>query len=85
MISGNFRSINLLLIFYRCQKWKNILGFVGAHGYADITAEQSHIRIKICNLHFSANSFSNESKSRLYKGAFPSLFLPSNSEGMMIT
>ncbi|XP_074032329.1 uncharacterized protein [Leptinotarsa decemlineata] len=57
----------------RCQRWKNVLGFIGNHRYANLTPEQSHNRIKICSLHFRADDIVN---SRIHSYAVPSLRLP---------
>ncbi|XP_074031854.1 uncharacterized protein [Leptinotarsa decemlineata] len=66
-------SIDILEFFFRCQRWKNVLGFIGNHRYATLTPEQSHNRIKICSLHFRADDIVN---SRIHSYDVPSLRLP---------
>ncbi|VEN45922.1 unnamed protein product [Callosobruchus maculatus] len=73
--------------FFRCPKdqkrsenWKRSLGFIGNHRYADLTPEQCHSRIRICRIHFSAESFSDIPKTRLTTNAVPSLLLPAETD-----
>lgn len=75
--SLKFPVFNVVLC--RCKAWKNILEFTGTHKYANITLEQSHTRIRVCGLHFSEDSFANNTRNRLLKFAVPSLRLGSSS------
>ncbi|VEN40461.1 unnamed protein product [Callosobruchus maculatus] len=63
----------------RSENWKRSLGFIGNHRYADLTPEQCHSRIRICRIHFSAESFSDISKTRLTTNVVPSLLLPAET------
>lgn len=70
--------------YFRCQSWKNALGFTGSHRYANITANQCYSRIKICSLHFSEECYRNKNKLHLKYGVIPSLMLPfSNGQSLI--
>ncbi|KAL1492572.1 hypothetical protein ABEB36_010812 [Hypothenemus hampei] len=58
----------------RCRQWKNILGFVGEHKYAELTNEEAHSRIRICCKHFDKKSFTSSGK-RLLTTPVPSKLL----------
>ncbi|VEN55198.1 unnamed protein product [Callosobruchus maculatus] len=70
-------------VFARSENWKRSLGFIGNHRYADLTPEQCHSRTRICRIHFSAESLSDISKTRLTRNAVPSLLL--SAETAMIS
>ncbi|KAL1493664.1 hypothetical protein ABEB36_009362 [Hypothenemus hampei] len=55
----------------RCQIWKDSLGFVEDHKYANLTPEISHQRVRICAIHFNDDSFTVSGK-RLLNTAIPS-------------
>lgn len=60
----------------RCQRWKNILGFVETHRYADLSEEQCNKRLVVCDLHFTSGSYTNNNvRARLNYNAVPSLNL----------
>lgn len=65
---------------FRCLLWKTALGFTGNHKYADLTPEKCYSSLKICSLHFSDASFSNQAKNHLKQNAVPSLMLKKHSK-----
>ncbi|KAJ8960045.1 hypothetical protein NQ318_009482, partial [Aromia moschata] len=58
--------------FERCSQWKRILGFVGDHKYANLSAEEAYTRIRICTNHFDERSYTS-SRKRLVNTAIPKL------------
>lgn len=68
-------SLNNQITFYRCQVWKNQLGFTGRHRYASMPPDKCYEAIKICSLHFTDDSFMTLLKDRLKCNAVPTLFL----------
>ncbi|XP_050300424.1 uncharacterized protein LOC126738957 isoform X2 [Anthonomus grandis grandis] len=56
----------------RCQEWKESLGFIGEHKYANLTPEEAFSCIRICSFHFDDNCFTPSGK-RLLKTAIPKL------------
>lgn len=73
--SIGYKCLLFLMFICRCQIWKTRLGFTGTHRYARLTPDQSHLRIKICSLHFTENNFVNAKKNRIKKDVVPSLHL----------
>ncbi|XP_066246018.1 zinc finger and BTB domain-containing protein 14 isoform X1 [Euwallacea similis] len=59
----------------RCRKWREALGFVGSHRYANITPEQCSKRIRICSLHFTKDSFTSKFGNQITIFAVPSLHI----------
>lgn len=52
-------------------RWRNSLGFRANHRYTCITPEQCNRRIKICNLHFTKDSFTCKFQNQLTPTAIP--------------
>ncbi|XP_030754384.1 uncharacterized protein LOC115881146 [Sitophilus oryzae] len=60
----------------RCQRWKDVLKFVGAHKYANLTVGQCYVRLAVCDLHFTTHDFlENSFRPGLKYNAIPSLNL----------
>ncbi|XP_057666124.1 uncharacterized protein LOC130899943 [Diorhabda carinulata] len=63
----------------RCQRWKQALGFVNSHIYANMTPEQFSYKLRVCELHFPEGSFiKNNCRKNLQYNAVPSLNLKNN-------
>lgn len=91
-VDGCLSKIGGGLSFFRCPKdekrildWKNSLGFIGEHRYANLTADDCNNRIRVCSLHFNEDCFANVARSRIHKYAVPSLGIQTltgrNNEG----
>lgn len=70
----------MLIFYYRCKLWKEALGFLNNHKYANFSLENCNSTIRVCSLHFTEDSFRDiklGSRKLLNNNAIPIMFNPS--------